>query len=119
MIIKFKLITYLAFLILFNSQSISEPFIVLEYRDSDGNDNIVSSTNPFLNDFNYSIKHTVKKNETLSDIILNYYGGNNLNKDLLSLSIVHYNKHAFVRRILTIYLQINNYIYRVSIKLKI
>ena len=85
-------------MILFNNQSISEPFIVLEYRDSDRNDNIVSSTNPFLNDFNYSIKHTVKKNETLSDIILNYYGGNNLNKDLLSLSIVHYNKHAFVRR---------------------
>ena len=58
----------------------------------------MSSTNPFLNDFNYSIKHNVKKNETLSDIILNYYGGNNLNKDLLSLSIVHYNKHAFVRK---------------------
>lgn len=98
MIIKFKLITYLAFLILFNSQSISEPFIVLEYRDPNGNGKIMSSSNPFLNDFNYSVKHNVKKNETLSDIILNYYGSNNLNKDMLSLSIVHFNKHAFVRR---------------------
>lgn len=98
MIIKFRLIIHLAFLILFSNQSISEPFIVLEYRNSNQNSKIISSSNPFLNDFNYSTKHTVKKNETLSDIMLNYYGSKNLNKNVLSLSIVQFNKHAFVRR---------------------
>ena len=33
MIRKFKLIIYLAFMILLTNQSNSEPFIVLEYRD--------------------------------------------------------------------------------------
>ena len=48
---------------------LSEPFVVLEYRNS----NIKSSemsNNSFLNDENFSKNHKVKKNETLSDIIL-------------------------------------------------
>ncbi len=75
----------------------SEPFIVLEYR----NNNIKlleNSNNPFLNDQNFSKKHKVKKNETLSEIIFTNYGVKYFNKDILSLSIVHYNKHAFVRK---------------------
>ena len=56
------------------------------------------SQNPFLNDQNFSKKHKVKKNETLSDIILKNYGVKHFNKDVLSLSIVHFNKHAFVRK---------------------
>ena len=76
---------------------LSEPFVVLEYR----NDSIKSSevtNNPFLNNQNFSKKYKVKKNETLSDIILKNYGAKHFNNDVLSLSIVHFNKHAFVRK---------------------
>ena len=63
----------------FSKVSISEPFVVLEYRGQiDRGDN--SSDNLFLRDLNYSSKHTVLKNETLSDIMLNYYGSNLLIK---------------------------------------
>ena len=74
----------------------AEPFIVLEYR-ANGN-MLVDSENPFLSNKNFSTKHKVKKNETLTDIILKYYGFKNFNRDILSLSIVHFNKHAFVRK---------------------
>ena len=52
----------------------------------------------FLRNQNFSKKYKVKKNETLSDIILKNYGVKHFNKDVLSLSIVHFNKHAFVRK---------------------
>ena len=84
-------------IICFNSFSYAEPFVVLEYNAG----NHVSqeaSENPFLTDENYSSKHKVKKNETLTDIILKYYGFRHFNKDILSLSIVKFNKHAFVRK---------------------
>ena len=76
---------------------LSEPFDVLEYRNNDSKLSEISN-NPFLNDQNFSKKHKVKKNETLSDIILKNYGVKHFNKDVLSLSIVHFNKHAFVRK---------------------
>ena len=75
----------------------SEPFVVLEYRNNKSKSFEISN-NPFLNDQNFSKKHKVKKNETLSDIILKNYGVKDFNKDVLSLSIVHFNKHAFVRK---------------------
>ena len=75
----------------------SEPFVVLEYRNSN-NETSKMSNNLFLNDENFSKKHKVQKNETLSDIILKNYGTKNFNLDILSLSIVHFNKHAFVRK---------------------
>ena len=75
----------------------SEPFVVLEFRNNQ-NKSFEISKNPFLNDQNFSKKHKVKKNETLSDIILKNYGVKHFNKDVLSLSIVHFNKHAFVRK---------------------
>ena len=84
------------FLTLFSNISYSEPFVVLEYRS--GVNNTESSDNPFINDENFSIKHKVNKNETLTDIILKHYGFKNFNRDILSLSIVHFNKHAFVRK---------------------
>ena len=77
--------------------ALSEPFVVLEYRNSN-NKPLQSSNNSFLNDENFSKKHKVKKNETLSDIILKNYGIKNFNQDILSLSIVYFNKHAFVRK---------------------
>ena len=84
-------------LICYSSFAYSEPFVVLEYRNA-SNTIIGNSENSFLNDENFSSKHKVKKNETLTDIILKYYGFKNFNKDILSLSIVHFNKHAFVRK---------------------
>lgn len=75
----------------------SEPFVVLEYR-SNSIKLSEQSNNPFINNQNFSKKYKVKKNETLSDIILKHYGSKHFNKDILSLSIVHFNKHAFVRK---------------------
>ena len=76
---------------------LSEPFVVLEYRNNNVQ-SLENFDNPFLNDQNFSKKHNVKKNETLSDIIYKNYGVKHFNIDILSLSIVHYNKHAFVRK---------------------
>ena len=76
---------------------LSEPFVVLEYRNNNGK-SLENSNNPFLNNNNFSKKYKVKKNETLSDIILKNYGIKHFNVDILSLSIVHFNKHAFVRK---------------------
>jgi len=76
---------------------LSEPFVVLEYRKNK-NKSFEVSNNPFLKNENFSKKHKVKKNETLSDIILENYGVKHFNKDVLSLSIVHFNRHAFVRK---------------------
>ena len=83
-------------IISFSKISVSEPFVVLEYRGNidKGYNN---SDNLFLRDLNYSSKHVVLKNETLSDIMLNYYGSKSFNQSILSLAIVHFNKKAFVR----------------------
>lgn len=83
-------------IICFSKISVSEPFVVLEYRgQTDRGYN--NSDNLFLRDLNYSSKHVVLKNETLSDIMLNYYGSKSFNQNILSLAIVHFNKKAFVR----------------------
>ena len=76
---------------------LSEPFVVLEYRNNNSKSFEISN-NPFIKNENFSKKYKVKKNETLSDIILKNYGVKHFNKDVLSLSIVHFNKHAFVRK---------------------
>ena len=76
--------------------SFSEPFVVLEYRGNSDRGNF-SSDNLFLKDLNYNASHVVLKNETLSDIMLNYYGASAFNNRILSLAIVHFNKKAFVR----------------------
>ena len=87
---------YLFFIIFFSKISFSEPFVVLEYRGNMERGNLTSD-NSFLKDLNYSVKHVVLKNETLSDIMLNYYGSKSFNNNILSLAIVHFNKKAFVR----------------------
>ena len=76
---------------------LSEPIVVLEYRNNNSKSFEISN-NPFLKNENFSKKYKVKKNETLSDIILKNYGIKHFNIDVLSLSIVHFNKHAFVRK---------------------
>tara|TARA_A100000164_G_scaffold271418_1_gene243352 strand:+ start:299 stop:739 length:441 start_codon:yes stop_codon:yes gene_type:complete len=87
---------YLFFIFFFSKISFSEPFVVLEYRGNMDRGNLTSD-NSFLKDLNYSVKHVVLKNETLSDIMLNYYGSKSFNNNILSLAIVHFNKKAFVR----------------------
>ncbi len=92
-----KNLIFLTLIFIFVSKfSLSEPFVVLEYR---GNlhSNYLNSDNLFLKDLNYSTSHVVLKNETLSDIMLNYYGSNSFNNNILSLAIVSFNKKAFVR----------------------
>ena len=84
------------FIISFPKLSFSEPFVVLEYRGNSDRGSF-SSDNLFLRDLNYSANHVVLKNETLSDIMLNYYGSKAFNNRILSLAIVHFNKKAFVR----------------------
>ena len=92
-----KLVSILICLQLFTKTVSSEPFVVLEYRNNDTK-SFEKSNNPFLNNQNFSKKYKVKKNETLSEIILKNYGVKHFNIDILSLSIVHFNKHAFVRK---------------------
>ena len=87
---------FILFIISLSKLSFSEPFVVLEYRGNSDRGNF-SSDNLFLKDLNYSANHEVLKNETLSDIMLNYYGSNAFNNRILSLAIVHFNKKAFVR----------------------
>ena len=87
---------YLVFIFFFSKISLSEPFVVLEYRGNIERGNLTSD-NAFLKDLDHSSKHVVLKNETLSDIMLNYYGSKSFNNNILSLAIVHFNKKAFVR----------------------
>ena len=87
---------YLVFIFFFSKISFSEPFVVLEYRGNTERGNLTSD-NSFLKDLNYSANHVVLKNETLSDIMLNYYGSKSFNNNILSLAIVHFNKKSFVR----------------------
>ena len=70
------------FIISFSKLSFSEPFVVLEYRGNSDRGSL-SSDNLFLRDLNYSANHVVLKNETLSDIILNYYGFNAFNNRIV------------------------------------
>ena len=87
---------FILFIIFLSKLSFSEPFVVLEYRGNSDRENF-SSDNLFLNDLSHSANHLVLKNETLSDIMLNYYGSRAFNNRILSLAIVHFNKKAFVR----------------------
>ena len=73
----------------------AEPFVVLEYADKDGQNYESESRNH--NDESYSTKHTVKKNETLSNIMQKYYGNKGLNFTFVQAAIIHKNKGAFVR----------------------
>ena len=94
---KIKILCFFTlFIISFSKLSFSEPFVVLEYRGNSDRGNL-SSDNLFLRDLNHSANHVVLKNETLSDIMLNYYGSSAFNNRILSLAIVSFNKKAFVR----------------------
>ena len=87
------------FLVLTPAQSAAEALIVLEYNGaqgvgSPGND----SNNAFVQDYNHSVEHVVRPNETLSNIMNKYYRNSGLNREFLSLAIVKANPKAFVRQ---------------------
>ena len=75
----------------------AEPIVILEYRgaemviDGDG------AMHPFRLDPDYSTHHKVMKDETLSHIIANYYGGSGMDKAFVQMAIVKRNRTAFVR----------------------
>lgn len=75
----------------------SEPIVVLEYRQAGGSSDSAGSTHPFRLNPDYSTQHRVRKNETLSHIIANFYGGSGLDKAFVQMAIVRKNKTAFVR----------------------
>ena len=81
-----------------SSKSVNaEPIVILEYRgaemviDGDG------ALHPFRLDPDYSTHHKVMRNETLSHIIANYYGGSGMDKAFVQMAIVKRNRTAFVR----------------------
>ena len=53
----------LIFILIYPKLSISEPFVVLEYRGGMNKGDVLSD-NLFLKDLNYSTNHIVLKNET-------------------------------------------------------
>ena len=87
------------FLVLTPAQSAAEALIVLEYNGaqsvgSSGN----NSDNAFVQDYNHSVEHVVRPNETLSKIMNKYYRNSGLSREFLSLAIVKANPKAFVRQ---------------------
>ena len=69
----------------------SQPLVILEYSDA----NNVEIENS--NDENYSTYYNIKKNDTLSKIIEQYYGNKGLNFTFVQAAILYKNKNAFVR----------------------
>ena len=67
-------VKFIISLICYSSFVHSEPFVVLEYRNSQDR---IDIEHPFFADENLSLKHKVKKNETLNEIIQKYYDNNN------------------------------------------
>ncbi len=97
----FKLILILnIFVLLYVNALRSEPLVILEYYsdkyNGQENENALGN-NSFTENYDYSSHHVVKKDETLSNIIYNYYGKAGLNKRVLELAIVTSNSSAFVR----------------------
>ena len=70
----------------------AEPFVVLSYNSFS---ELSERDNPFSQDPDYSLKHTVLPGESLNLIIEKYYGNSGLNISFLQLAIVSLNKKAF------------------------
>ena len=77
--------------------SVAEPIVILEYRGADMVTEGEGSVHPFRLDPDYSTHHKVNKDETLSHIIANYYGGSGMDKSFVQMAIVKKNSSAFVR----------------------
>ena len=88
----YKFLIILIFkLFLFSFFIQSQPLVILEYSDA----NNVEIKNS--NDENYSTYYNIKKNDTLSKIIEQYYGNKGLNFTFVQAAILYKNKNVFVR----------------------
>ena len=76
----------------------NEPFVVLDYNQSNDGGGKLNKDNIFVKNQAYSVKHKIKNGESLSDIIKEYYGNSGLNMRIVEVSLVEINKHAFVRK---------------------
>jgi hypothetical protein len=75
----------------------AEPIVILEYRQDRGAQIGEDSTHPFRMDPNYSARHRVRKDETLSHVIANFYGGSGIDRAFVQMAIIRKNRSAFVR----------------------
>lgn len=83
----------------FSSVAIAaEPIVILEYNRAMADNNGYDGFHPFRVDPNYTARHTVQPNETLSHILANYYGGSGLDFTFVQMAIIKKNKSAFVRQ---------------------
>jgi hypothetical protein len=76
---------------------LAEPIVILEYRQTGGTNEGTLNTHPFRLDPDYSTRHRVRKDETLSHIIANFYGGSDIDRAFVQMAIIRKNKSAFVR----------------------
>ena len=76
---------------------LAEPIVILEYRQAGGTNEGTLNTHPFRLDPDYSTRHRVRKDETLSHIIANFYGGSDIDRAFVQMAIIRKNKSAFVR----------------------
>ena len=76
-----------------------EPIVVLTYGDSreTGSAPDEYGTHPMRTDPNAHQMHQVAEAETLSHIMVKYYGGSGLNMKFVELGILQFNRKAFVR----------------------
>ncbi|MGB1399802.1 MAG: hypothetical protein ACPG70_06680, partial [Candidatus Puniceispirillaceae bacterium] len=77
--------------------ALAEPMVVLEYRNSGSVQEGEVNTHPFRLDPDYTTRHRVRKNETLSHIIANFYGGSGIDRAFVQMAIIRKNRSAFVR----------------------
>jgi Tfp pilus assembly protein FimV len=75
----------------------AEPIVILEYRQDRGAQIGEDSTHPFRMDPNYSARHRVRKDETLSHVIANFYSGSGIDRAFVQMAIIRKNRPAFVR----------------------
>ena len=76
----------------------AEPIVILEYNRDRLDNNGYDGSHPFRMDPNYTARHRVQPNETLSHILTNYYGGSGLDISFVQMAIIKKNKSAFVRQ---------------------
>ena len=76
----------------------SEPIVVLEYSSNNIQSSGLNSSNTFISNPNFSVKHKVNQDETLGHILYSYYGKSGLNLRIVEIAIVEFNPNSFRNR---------------------
>ena len=82
-------------IIIYNTYA--EPIVVMEYSAASSKQDNDQNSSDFIKNEDYSSNYTIKKNESLSNILDKFYGGKGLNIKIVQTAVVLKNKHAFVR----------------------